>query len=288
MAAFNITLIEPKGYPFTHFLFDMARGFCYAIESLGHDCSIQRNRFESRRVNIIIGGHHYRNPAEVDELRASRLRYVVIQSEIVRNGEINDQDARGRLSRVYLPLLRGAERVWEAVPENVPELAALDVKVDTFLTGYHPAMQEVVHKNRKDIDFLFYGSVTPHRSELLRALEARGHRLVVLFDDPAIYRNDFIARTKVHLAPAQGGGMDHFPAGRIAYLVNNGCLVAAERCAGQEWLEDCFLHSKAAEWVELCEHTLRRPDREELARVHHERFRERPMTEILEPLLVGL
>src|SRR6185295_16601626 len=125
-------------------------------------------------------------------------------------------------------------------------------------------------------DFLFFGSLTLHRQTVIDQLRQRGHHVVAIFDDPALFRNDLIARAKVHLAPNHGNVLNHFPWPRIAYLLNNRSLVVAERSNGQEWLQDCFLWAESHHWVDLCEQTLLRPDRELLTKDLCERFKQRP------------
>ena len=94
--------------------------------------------------------------------------------------------------------------------------------------GYHPLMEEIHHKKNKDIDFLFCGSITPHRKKLLDELSARGGKIVTMFDDAAMYRNDLIARARIHLAPNQDPGMNHLGSSRITYLLNNHAVVVVE------------------------------------------------------------
>jgi hypothetical protein len=140
-------------------------------------------------------------------------------------------------------------------------------------------------KLEKDIDFLFYGSITPYRQKLLERLCERGHRVTSVFDPRAIHRNDLIARTKVHVAPTQGPGMEHFAYGRVGYLLNNSGLVVVERCHDQEWLEHCFITATNRNWVDICEQTLLRNDRDMIREEFAERFRSLPFTEQMQRLL---
>ena len=286
---FQITVIETEWNPYSHFLYDFAKLFCYSIESLGHDCSIVRNKFDLGRMNIVIAGHHLRDPKDVMDLRRSKVPYVVLQSEIIKGGLLNNvPGSKEFLDNVYLPLLQGARGVWDSIQVNKPELESLGIPARFYRGGYHPAMEEVVHKRDKDIDFLFVGSMTPHRREMLKALVERGYQVTTEFDAKAIYRNDLIARTKVNLAPRQSDQMNHLPWSRITYLLNNRSLVVGENCLDQEWLEHCFPHADTDKWGDLCIKMLERPDREEFALVCYERFRTLPMTEQVEPLLEGL
>lgn len=269
---FNITVIDPKGFPWTHFLFDGCKFFCHALEELGHDCSIRLNNLEPSRLNILVGGHHLASPEHVLQI-AGAGDYIVYQSEIIREDTVNLSSDRQQFERVYLPLLQRARSVWEGTPLNVPILESLGCRTQTYVGGYVQAMEEIVHKRTKDIDFLFFGSLTPHRKEILGELEARGHSLVSVFDLHPFYRNDLIARTKVPLAPRQSTAMNHLPYGRICYLLNNRLPVVVEQCVDQGWLEDCFFWADTDAWVDLCIETLRRPDLKEATEEKYERFR---------------
>lgn len=281
---FHIALIEPKGFPYGHFLDDFCRILCYGLESLGHDCSIGANRLESTRTNLVVGAHLLTAPQDVEAI-ARQGPYIALQSEIVRPEGVNLYRDRQRYETVYLPFLQRAMAVWEGAPANLPHLEQLGLRPRLLLGGYHPAIEEIVHKREKDIDFLFFGSVTPHRRNQLQALQQRGHRLEVVFDLRAMLRNDLIARTKVNLAPAQGGGMDHLAWGRICFLLNNRSIVVVEQCKDQQWLEHCFPSAATHGWVELCEETLNDPQLKEKTEMYYERFRAMPYTERLEQVL---
>ena len=151
--------------------------------------------------------------------------------------------------------------------------------------GYHPAMEEILPKPNKDIDFLFCGSITPHRKKLIDELGARGGKVVTIFDDAAMYRNDLIARTRVNLAPNQGPGMNHFGGSRVLYLVNNRSIVVVERCHDQAMYEHCFPSADTEQWVDLCMETLRRPDLTQITEEYYERFKKIRMVDFIEPLL---
>jgi hypothetical protein len=284
---FHIASAEPKGFPFGHFLDDFCRYLYHGLQSLGHDCTIGHNRLESNRMNIVLGGHLLTSPQDVDAI-AGHGPYIAVQSEIVKPEQLNlfrELKERERYQKIYLPFLKRARAVWEGAPGNVDVLASLGIRAQLLLGGYHPAMAEIAHKRDKDIDFLFYGSVTPHRRNLLEALKQRGHRLEVVFDLRPIFRNDLIARTKVNLAPSQGQGMDHLAWGRICYLLNNRALVVVERCCDQQWIEHCFPWAVTHDWVDLCEQTLQRADREQIAAEYTSRFQAMTYTEQLEKVL---
>ena len=282
---FHVTNIEPAGYRFAYFLDNVARMLVYGLESLGHDCSLGQNNVEPDCTNIIVGGHLLTRPEDVEKILSSGASYIVCQSEIIRSDGVNLLRNKEKMELVYMPLLHGATAVWDGSPENLQPLARRGIQASQFLGGYHPSFEEVTRKNKRDIDFLFVGSPTPHRRDLMQQLRDRGYRVTSLFDARAMYRNDAIARTKVHLAPGQGDTMDHFPWSRVCFLLNNRGLVVVERCRDQEWLEHCFVTTDAGNWCDACIETLQRQDRLEFEEQCYQRFRQMPFTDRLAGLL---
>jgi hypothetical protein len=281
---FHVCNIEPQGYPFGHFLDDSCRLFSSALESLGHSCSIGCNRLEPDRMNIIFCGHLLRSPDEVNTV-AGACRYIAIQHEVLKEDGVNLTQDTAHYHQVYLPFLRRAHCVWEGTARNKPILDRMNLRSVIFRGGYHPGLEDVRPKRERDLDFLFYGSVTPHRRRMLERLTERGHQVVAIFDHRSTYRNDLIARAKVNLAPIQGPGMEHFAYGRVCYLLNNQSLVVVEKGFDQEWLQDCFISASADNWVDICEQTLSRSDQNEIRAEFCDRFRRLPFVEQMQNLL---
>jgi len=260
---FSICVIEPAGYPYSHFLYNICKYLCYGIESVGCDCSILRNKLASDRVNIIVGAHNLCDPEMVQAVRSSG-KYILLQSEIVKGNSLNEWSLQKSFQEVYIPLLKQADAVWDGIESNIGALKKFGIEAELLLFGYHPYMEEVIHKKNKDIEFLYCGSITAHRQKLLNQLITRGGKVVTMFDDAAMYRNDLIARARVNLAPNQGPGMNHFVAGRVLYLLNNRAISVVERSYDQTLFEHCFPWAETARWVDLFMENLNRPDLEQI------------------------
>ncbi len=286
---FNITLIEPSGERYTHFLFDMARYLLASIELSGHDCTIERNRCDPGAINVLIGTHVLVSPLDVDIVLGSARDYVVLQTEILADGSLNGCAIPERLDKVIYPLLLGARAVWDTLDTNIAVLSTHGIRADLLRFGYSPRLEEIVHKRNKDIDFLFYGSVGPWRRSVLQKLESFGYHVRAEFDAVSLYRNDLIARSEIILTLRHGEGMAHLPQARIIHAVNNRCLVVGEGGHGQETLEDVFLWTNdSASVVDLCRETRARRDRRDLADLFHDNLKKRPMTAFLGALLSQL
>jgi hypothetical protein len=283
---FSICSIEPDGFKFAHFLYDICKYLCFAIESAGHEICIVRNHLSSDRINIIVGSHRLNSPSNVEAITRAG-KYILLQSEIITGSSINNWNNQKSYAEVQMPLMRQAQTIWTGA-DSKNSLKQIGIDSEILLLGYHPAMEEVVHKQKKDIDFLFYGSLTPHRQKMIQELRRRGGNVLCVFDEAAMYRNDLIARTRVHLAPKQGPEMDHFCGSRILYLLNNRSIVVVERCREQEMFEHCFPYADTEQWVDLCMETLRRPDLEQVTNEYYERFKKIRMVDLVRPLIERL
>ena len=120
---------------------------------------------------------------------------------------------------------------------------------------------------------------------MLDELARLGYRVEVRFDDDACFRNDLMARSEIIVTLRQSDEMDHVPAARILYAVNNGCLCAGDAGTEGGTVEDLFLHTKEDDVVEFLRRTRALTDRELLRRRFTDRLRERPMKDFVAPLL---
>lgn len=287
---YAIVLCSPTQFRYTHFLFDTAHALQYALESLGHSVVVSEGQLDGSRLNILLNAHTMRNPGTVEQIHAAKVRYVVHQTEVIKDGFVNGTQDVTHFEQVYLPLLRGAEAVWDWSDPHAEQLRGMGIRAHNLRLGAHPRLREVHHKIEKDVDLLWYGSVTTHRSETLKRLIAAGLRVKAVFDPVAFYRNDLIARTRIVLT-LQQAVPSHLPYFRIGYLVNNAVIVAGEAPPEPHWIDPFFDKAPNAGIETLLRGLLDRKDADlrALGEARQERFEaEIPMTASLEPLLAEL
>ena len=236
---FNLVSIEPRGHTEGHFLDDGLRFLLYGLESLGHDVTLAINRVSTDRLNVVLGAHLNR-PEDVQVI-AQAGPYVAIQSEVLNEDGLNDWHNQEQVEEIYLPFLMGAVAVWDAKPRCLQQLRGMGLPAHLLPVGFHPRFEDIHHKPEKDIDFLFFGSMTEHRRTLFGEIESRGYRVETIFNDRKFFRDDMIARTKVHLAPCQNARLNQLSLQRVCYLANNRCICVAERCHDQQPLQHLFL-----------------------------------------------
>ncbi len=283
----NLTVIDPPGFPFTHFLFDSVRMVAFSLEDLGLDVSITQNKLEPDRVNVLCGVHLLRDERDAEAILDTGSPFVVLQTEMVHGRTIN-REAGDRLDRVILPLCREARAVWDSSPENLHALAALGIEARLLRFGYQAKMQEIRHRASKDLDFMWYGSITEHRRKVLSELSQLGYRVATVFDAAPLYRNDLIARSEIILTLRQSEAMTHLPHARVLYAVANECVVAGDCGENQEPLEDVFVWSRERGVIDLLRSTRARSDLRELAATHRSRLASRPMKDFMAPLIEGV
>ncbi len=289
---FHILVVEPTGYKTAHFLYDLAKLVLGGLEQAGHPTTIAANTLEPRRTNVIVGGHLLPE-SQVHKIVGSGTPYVVAQSEVLHAEGMNHQGQPAHLKKVVLPLLRGAQGVWDLCRRNLPVLEGHDIPAQWLTPGWVPHLEDVPRRAHKDYDFLFYGSVTPHRRSIFQALRGRGYRVKGVFDPVALYRNDLIARSTLQLVPRQTGPTDpgrsmaQLPWTRIVHQIHNRAVPVVEECEDQAWLQDSFLWAPSAAYLDYCEQVLARgPEALEAhAEAAYFALRTRPMSQTIERLL---
>ncbi len=285
---FHIVVIEPQGYRYAHFLYDIVKLVAGGLEQAGHETSLGRNQVDQHCINIVIGGHLLRRKEELTAFREHVPAYVVVQTEILNLDGVNDLKNQGHLDAVYLPLLRGALRCWDLSRTNLARYESWGLQGRWLQPGWVPDLEDVPRKVHKDLPFLFYGSTTKHRVAVIKGLRERGHEVCAVYDPVAMYRNDLIGRARVQLVPRQGGRMGQLPWTRILHQVHNHAVPVVEACDDQAWLEDLFLTAPQETYLDFCEEVVARTDLDDQAALAYERLRARPMARIAEWLVDDL
>lgn len=283
-----VVAVDPPGFPSGHWSRDLARLLCGGLGSAGYDCILARNQPEPGRLNVVVCGHRIGDEEHLRAFTGGAIRYVVVQTEHLLSDERARPDQAARLQRLYLPLLQRAEGIWEPEPMRLPVLETLGLRGSHLQLGFDASMRFLPEKIEQDVDFTFFGTITAHRQQLLVPVQRRGHDLRVVKEADPFFRNDLLARTKVHLAPRRGDGAGRVPLVRLVTLLANRCLVVAEQGVDHHGLEDCLLLAPTDRWVEVCEEALGRPDRRQLAQRFADRFEQRPMSGFVGPLVEAL
>lgn len=251
MTAFNVTVITPDDHQFAHVLYDWARCIEWAITELGYDCYLTHNNMEKDRLNLILGAHHIR------QMPAFEGEYVVVNTELI--------DGRGLVNHnihdEYIEFMKGAKWVWDEVAKNAPHIEKYTGhKPLNYTGGYVPIMEECPLRKPKDIDMMFFGSVTIKRAQYIRHLHDLGCEVFTMFNFPEVFRNDLIARSRVHLAPCHDLPRGHASIQRLCYLLNNRQAVVSEESSDHVELAKLGWYVPSEDFVDTCVEVLKSYD----------------------------
>ena len=214
---FAVSIVSPPGYAHQRAFAEVAETVHLALQALGHD-SVLSTRLDNRRRRHIVFGPHLlvRSP------QALPPDSILYNLEQLGAGGPWDTPA-------YRALLR-AHTVWDYAPSNIAVLAADGIAAAHLPIGWMPQMRHIADAPLRDVDVLFYGSVYERREPVLKALQARGLRLQMLFNVYGAERDDWIARSRVVLN-FHGYEACLFEAVRVSWLLATGACVLAEHGA---------------------------------------------------------
>lgn len=288
---FNVVLIDPAQYKYAYFLTDTCRLIAAGLRELGHTCSLTVNNLDGGSMNVIVGTHLL-SEADAQQIVQSGVEYVAFHTELVRlddNKRPVSTFLGDRFESVMGNLLRRAHRVWDGVDSNIPVLAHMGVdpaRIRLFWPGYSQELVDVRHRPDadKDIDALFFGSISPYRAELLSRL-GQSLRVATMLDGPAAFRNDLIARAKLNLVVSGAPDYTYIPSIRTGYLLNNRCAVVAEAAQAEPRFCNMVEMVPRTRFVEHCQELIGSGMTSRLAEASYAQYQQQPFTEILQGLL---
>lgn len=289
----NVTLINPTNYRFGYLLTDICRYFAFGLRDLGLRADLSVNELDTAAVNVIVGTHLL-TPAEVSTIVGSQMKYIALQSEWLSpgaapNSVVSSFQGEG-FQTMLRPLFERATAVWDAFHSNIAMLRRFNIPDERIKWlssyGYAREMREIKHRpwNDKDIDVLFFGSVSERRRDILAEL-SRSLRVVSVLDAPAAFRNDLIARARLNVNLHASEAFTHLPLTRVSYLLNNAALVISEPVTTNPELHPMIAFAPRAELIEECRALLARPDAAQLGEERLSEFAKQPMSEVLRPIL---
>jgi hypothetical protein len=211
-----IWIVSPHGYEHHHAFDEVAEALSEAFEQLGGSAPITRSADGWQDRHPIVLGPHLMglvgNPSLPDGSILYNLEQVAPESTWLKSDYLDRLRSHPVLdySRRNLDLLRSA---------GVPHAGLLEL-------GYSPTLTRIPH-GEKDVDVLFYGTITDHRREVIEALRAEGLAVLTLFGVYGTARDEAIARAKIVLNLHQYRS-NIFERVRVLYLLANGVCVITE------------------------------------------------------------
>jgi hypothetical protein len=197
------------------------------MEDNGVPAEITENHLDGAKQNILIGCH----------LLSPEIIPQIPNDTIVLNTEqIGDQHATQN-DRCVAFLKRF--RAWDYSATNIVRLRDYGIySVEHLRIGYHAKLERIFSTERKEIDILFYGSMTVPRQNIINSLQKSGAHVVALFGVYGAERDRHIAKSKLVLNLHQKTSQI-FEVIRCHYLMNNAKAIVCQWDEGTTG-DDCY------------------------------------------------
>lgn len=222
---FNISYLGPE------WLFHLRRDFIlvlkYSLEDLGHQVNLSGPSLDSAAVNLIIGAY-FLKPDQLQMIAKSSIKFINVNTEVIADDMLNYNPDKVDFLGAYLPMMKAGIARWDVIEDNMPEYEKYAAPANFLRWGYHPSIEDIDHRTNKDLDYYFFGMLSPRRKDLLAKLNSAGFKGVADHSCPYFLRNDRIARSKVNLNLIQDTKYSHVNSFRICYLANNKCHILSE------------------------------------------------------------
>lgn len=222
---FNISFMGPE------WLFHLRRDFIlvlkYGLEDLGHDVVLSGATMKGDCFNLLIGAYFLPSD-QIAKIALSGARYAHVNTEVIGQDMLNFNPQKVDFMGAYLPSMRKGAFVWDVILDNAVEYERYGVNAHFLRWGWHPRMQDIEHKQEKELDFYFFGMLSDRRKGLLHQLRVAGLKGLADNTCPYFVRNSSISRAKVQLNLIQEDKYTHVNSFRICYLANNACCILSE------------------------------------------------------------
>jgi len=222
---FNIAFMGPE------FIFNLRRDFIltikYSLEDLGHKVTLSTFYLDPESINLVIGAY-FLDDKQRSELRGLGYKIGYINTEIIANDMLNFNPNKVNFMGSYLPTMKSGEFIWDVVLDNINEYVSYGVDAQFLRWGSQQKLRDINHRLDKDLDFYFFGSLSPRRLAIIEELLKSGLKGMADNTCPYFVRNDRISRAKIHLNLIQDTKYSHVNAFRICYLAENTCCILSE------------------------------------------------------------
>jgi hypothetical protein len=222
---FNITYFGPE------WIYHLRRDFILLLKNslsdLGHTVNIEWKKIDSQSINLIIGAYFLEKELLL-KLANSKIKYININTEIISDNLLNFNPKKVDFLNAYVPMMKSAFARWDVVEDNIKQYENYDTNANFLRWGYHPSLNEIEHRKEKDLDFYFFGMMSPRRKEIVSTLKNLGFQGIADHSCPYFLRNDRISRAKINLNLKQDEKYNHVNSFRICYLINNNSYVISE------------------------------------------------------------
>ena len=280
---FNIAFLGHE--PLFHLRRDFILALKYGLEDLGHDATISGRQLDTTRFNLLISAY-FLSTAEMQRIDKSGIDFAHVNTEVIAQEMLNFNVQKTDFPGGYLPSLRAGRFIWDVIMDNMAEHRRYGNNAHFLRWGWHPRLEDIAHREPKELDFYFFGLMSQRRTDLVADLLRRGFSGSADSSCPYFVRNDRIARAKVNLNIVQHQKYTHVNSFRICYLANNGCAILSEAESDPAgYLELARVVHHKDEFAGALADLLADAKWRQAGADAREKFRAVPMTRCLEELL---
>jgi hypothetical protein len=257
----------------------------YCFEELGIEYNSGFNELRKDYNNILF------IPYSIPQFSNYALDYTYIpyqMEQIALRG--NESFVKDIKFRSYIRLLKNASEIWDYSTANIAFLNSLNINQTELLKfGYHEKMEVLDPDKEKNIDVLFYGTISPRRIKILDALAQRGYKTKYLWNLFGEERNTYIEKAKIILNFGRLT-MPVLEEQRLSFLLNNRCFIISEKPVTKQYLpyQEGIVYCEYDKLIETCEIYLKPENehlREKIARQGYETFKKEKMVDKLKLVL---
>jgi len=276
-AEWHLTLIKPREYQWTPGFDPLIQMVAFGLMALGYRVSYQENNLRRDAQNVVFAAHLL-SDANREVLR--NLPVIVYNFEQIPT-QLSAWPGYDGILRTY--------PVWEYNRRQVDWMHQHWGMRPTYVpVGYVPVWTRIPSNSEKDIDFLFFGSLTSRRTVIVKQLQEAGYQVVSVMGAYGITLDGLIARSRVVLNIHQYSANDPLEIARLAYLWANRCAVVSETAT--EVVADGWVEAAAwatyDELTDICRDVISNPDQiRRLREAGYFTFRSRPFVESLRHVL---
>jgi len=217
MKNYAVSIIKPPDYVHAGAFTELAELVFYGLKNNGYGVQLNYNLIDPQARNIIIGVHLL-DPGLASQIPGDSIILNTEQLSAV------DSDWNANILKWF----SAGFELWDYSSSNIAYLKLAGISnVKKLGIGYASELRRIPMQSAKDVDVLFYGSVTERRQNILDALANNGLTVKHLFGVYGEERDAWIARSKVVL------NLHHFDSKifevvRVFYLLANSVAVAGE------------------------------------------------------------
>lgn len=161
MQGFNVTIIQPPGYPHSQALGEVWIYLAEVLARSGYAARASINSFSATEHNVLLCGHL---------LRAEHVGMVPSNTIIFNSEKLEQGDGWYLQNGVYARLLE-RHAVWDYSARNIAHVRhAMTAQIPFYMSD---ALKKS-HPRNSDGPVLFYGCITERRKDILQRLQQAG------------------------------------------------------------------------------------------------------------------